>query len=992
MPPRRPSVEAEMNGRDAVEDVPKGEVNFAASTDDEDYSPVKPARGRGQPHEDGASDSATAAARAISPELGVPHPAVHSKPAAPPLVARSSSLSALSERSSSPPTALAKPPSSLSRPLSAAFNSPQPHYTSVDPSTPRLNGIVKAENGDGEPMPLSPASPASTATATASKPSKARGGETDDSLSQLDDEDGHSAEEGEMDEDEDRASVTSTAPSVASSSRPLAAVPVAHPVPPARRPRGRPRGSKTGQKRGAPIVREQRGTPSAYKSPGPGGSGSAGGSTTPTTRATRANVTLPPGYIEGVTSSRWPKGGPRPREGEEGEAPSSRSSSVGTTTTMGMGEEEKNVSGNGVDRKGKGKAIDQDASVELGLGLDQMDSASMAMSRETSAEEIQAPPVRAGVAIGSTGRGRGRGKRGKKVVPEPVERAKRRKLDIPDELAASRAAEREGARLKLLEQLEEEGKLVDAETHPLLAFTYNRLQEEKAQNLRQLRRYQEEREMEFARMADAQMRAIWRQWADKKDALRMELYHENHNSLKDLIAEEKSFPRDHPLFMNHYGLPPTPYYRGPVRDPTFVPRSVIHAGHYVEPPPFNPAVEHDSWRLSPSEVEADLALFFDIDDDPYPQAAIPPLPPVPPLGMYPYASYYYDPNAPVPVPPPGYITPPVHPPPHSTAYPPPQAYFPHQPPGYLPPHDPLAHPPYVGPVPPYPPPVISPGLNGPPPPPPHQHPAPPRQSPQLVKNAVPLHPQPSPRTVKPPPSPPKVAAPAPAHVPSSVSATKMPSQGSPVTASTQPIGLSVAPPFPPMPTKAFIPDPTSRPSVPPYGSRLPQGYANSPSSNPVGNPGKSLSSKQVASNSFPAFGLSAPRPPEGYQSRSPPGPPAATRQPSQPPAQSGAVDWRAPPPASGNGVPTLIGAQDQRQQQQQQQNSPPRLPSMLSVTTLSGAPAGRPSPVLPLPSWLQPTAAASAKLKGEGAGAAGPVEAVQTRPKSGHAPSTPYWA
>lgn len=55
--------------------------------------------------------------------------------------------------------------------------------------------------------------------------------------------------------------------------------------------------------------------------------------------------------------------------------------------------------------------------------------------------------------------------------------------------------------------------MVEERTHPLLELTYNRLREEKAQKLEQLKRYHEEREMELGRLMDARLTASWRQWA-----------------------------------------------------------------------------------------------------------------------------------------------------------------------------------------------------------------------------------------------------------------------------------------------------------------------------------------------------------------------------------------------------------------------------------------------------------------------------------------------
>lgn len=140
----------------------------------------------------------------------------------------------------------------------------------------------------------------------------------------------------------------------------------------------------------------------------------------------------------------------------------------------------------------------------------------------------------------------------------------------------------------------------------------------------------------------------------------MDQYLENHRSLKSLLDEEKVFPffRDHPLFVNHHDLPPTGWYRGPQRDPAFAPRSLVHAGHYVEPPPSNPALGHDVWSLGADEIEADLALFYGIEDPEQAerQAAAqapdaPAVPPFPNMGLHGYqppAPLYFDSRLPGP--------------------------------------------------------------------------------------------------------------------------------------------------------------------------------------------------------------------------------------------------------------------------------------------------------------------------------------------------------
>ncbi|GJN92133.1 hypothetical protein Rhopal_005163-T1 [Rhodotorula paludigena] len=534
--------------------------------------------------------------------------------------------------------------------------------------------------------------------------------------------------------------------------------------------RGRPLGSKNRRLMvKTPLPRAQRAAAkadAAYRAP----SGSiepvagssvagAGAGGAPKMRATRANVTLPPGYIEGVTSSRWPKARKKREEEEEEEEEAeeedgagdeepeqnemdvemdeleddfeaektllglaatttpaeSRASSVATgLAALGAAadelEEQKPLLAppGSVDRKGKARATDAGLDDDAISVNGTLAAPSAPMSRETSLEERSVTPATAPSATPTKGgpKGKGKGKRGKKAQPppEPVERAKRRKLDVLDKETAERLAAREAARLKFLDQLDAELDLVEDRSHPLLDITYKQLRSEKAAKLEHLRRVQAAREKELETVLEKRIETSWRQWADRKDSLRLRLYLENHSSLKELVAEEKVFPffRDHPLFTNNHDLPPTGYYRGPQRDPAFVPRSIIHAGHYVEPPPLNPALEHASWKLAPEDIEADLALLYDIDDEPFyaPPPAI--VAPPPGAGLYGYPPpppFYYDPHA-MAAPymnAPGYpLGPPVPPP--GAAYPL-QPYYGGDIPPVIPPHPSSAAPPHQPPAP-----------------------------------------------------------------------------------------------------------------------------------------------------------------------------------------------------------------------------------------------------------------------------------------------------
>lgn len=461
--------------------------------------------------------------------------------------------------------------------------------------------------------------------------------------------------------------------------------------------RGRPPGSKTRHSTGLAPPKSRRsanGTrPGSLASPN---RVSSSESVTPApasapARATRANVTLPPGYIWGVTSSRWPR---KSKKGEEAEELPEEDQGSQIEEPDGEPVKESSLSElDDTETEIKPMEVETEEAKPTPLpaappeeespraetpkddGLDlQAASILRAMDPEpTPMPSTSREPSHDGsvdsipVTTTPKGKGKGKGKRGKKVLPEPIERTKRRRLDGLDKETAERFAAREVARAQFLTNLEAEMQLVEQHTHPLLDLTYRRLQEEKKQKLAQLRRYQEEREQQLARSLEAANRANWDNWSDRKDRLRMDLYLKNHSSLKSLLDEEKIFPffRDHPLFVNHHDLPPTGWYRGPQRDPTFAPRSLVHAGHYVEPPPVNRALAHDSWRLAPDEIEADLALFYDIDEvqvqPPPPPPPSLPVAPIPYYGMYGNqpAPYYYGVGGPAaafaggPAPPPG---------------------------------------------------------------------------------------------------------------------------------------------------------------------------------------------------------------------------------------------------------------------------------------------------------------------------------------------------
>ncbi|GAA5871887.1 hypothetical protein JCM3774_000719 [Rhodotorula dairenensis] len=612
--------------------------------------------------------------REVSPELGIPDLLTAAAKEHP----RSSSLSAVSSRASSP----------------ALENS------SLAPATP--NGAQNTLNGGSSPSSVATARPASPRPREPDQASSAEPGPSTparktpsdrnplDSLSELD----------SSDDDEARPPRGTNGVGKARRSTSTDSTPAppgtenSESLSPAPKRRGRPPGSKSRSSGDSAQPKARRSVnsarPGSLASPG---RVSSSESVTPApggapARATRANVTLPPGYIWGVTSSRWPR---KPKKGEEPEEDGDDDQDHGSDRPPADSEPAQASSLNNEDDPyADAKPIEVDveeakpmpptppplaappppppqedsprvstprqdaldlqaASILGGMDLEPEPTPVPSMSREASRDGSVDS-----VAMVSTprGKGKGKGKRGKKVLPEPIERAKRRRLDGLDKETAERYAAREAARARFLTDLEAEMQLVEEHTHPLLDYTYARLEDEKKQKLEQLRRYQEEREDQLARSLESARRANWANWSDRKDRLRMDLYLNNHSSLRSLLDEEKVFPffRNHPLFVNHHDLPPTGWYRGPQRDPTFAPRSLVHAGHYVEPPPLNPALSHDSWVLAPDEIEADLALFYDIDEVQV-QPAPPPPPPVPTVpfyGMYGYQPppYIYDSNAP----------------------------------------------------------------------------------------------------------------------------------------------------------------------------------------------------------------------------------------------------------------------------------------------------------------------------------------------------------
>ena len=217
--------------------------------------------------------------------------------------------------------------------------------------------------------------------------------------------------------------------------------------------------------------------------------------------------------------------------------------------------------------------------------------------------------------------------------------AKRRKVEEP--------SARSAARRMFLDQLDLEADQIKAGTHPLVPAALRRLKDEKGMRLAHAGSILAEREDELVRQMETKVFSIWRQWADNKDKARIDLYLTNHEKLKAIVEEEKTFPflRDHPLLVNHRGLPPAPYYRAPVleEDCSFVARQKFASGHFLQPPPLDRAVDHSAWEMAPQDVADDLALFAGYNlESPYgvalpvaPVAVAVALPVPPPLAIAP---------------------------------------------------------------------------------------------------------------------------------------------------------------------------------------------------------------------------------------------------------------------------------------------------------------------------------------------------------------------
>ncbi|KAL8284120.1 hypothetical protein RQP46_004869 [Phenoliferia psychrophenolica] len=430
------------------------------------------------------------------------------------------------------------------------------------------------------------------------------------------------------------------------------------------RGRGRPRG---GIKRGSvnSRVATTSGHTSETKKRGRGGAngsafkgrakppGSPFDVGSPGVRATRATVTLPPGYIEGVKSARMTRprsasSTPVPRatpqataEPEELEpdiqpSPASQPSPQPAPPPQYQPQAIKGRKG----FKGKEKEVvkEEEELVEVELATvvkeeDEVVSPPEPQTREGTPREAT-PAKEKGTPMKEKGKDRA-------FTYEPERTlSKRRKVDAE---ALARSVERAAAKVVLLEQLETEAQKVRDATHPLIDITYTRLEAEKTLRLEQLAKSLEQQERDYDKILHADSQSVWRQWADAKDTLRTDMYLDNQEQLKQLIYEEKAYPflRDHPLLVNTHGLPPVPFYRGPLSSAAAVvypPRTDVYTGHTLEPPPFNHAIDHSAWALSANEIEDDMATLADYSA----KASAPvPAPPPPPPSRYPANPYSF---------------------------------------------------------------------------------------------------------------------------------------------------------------------------------------------------------------------------------------------------------------------------------------------------------------------------------------------------------------
>ncbi|KAK4055317.1 hypothetical protein OIV83_000600 [Microbotryomycetes sp. JL201] len=440
------------------------------------------------------------------------------------------------------------------------------------------------------------------------------------------------------------------------------------------RGRGRPRGAKRGFPGGARGGRQSASSTAANAATSASAVNrspvsSQGTASIVPARATRANVTLPPGYIEGVTGSRWPRVSNKhavtdseDRSEDESRARDDEREAADPAANELSNDEDVPLSNIVVEPP---TDAETDAGSEMTPRITPKDTPKSSRANSPLTDLTPEPVTDSDRPTATSGRGGrggwgGRGRKGRKGMTKAekalrdkeqkekekreqdnsnrAERlmSKRRKME---HLTVEQVEARNAARSRYLKDLDKQEEAIQEGTHPLIGQAKAMLDRERIFRLSNLAKIMARREHEFEQLYEAAVQQEWRQWEEQKDSTRMEMYLENHFAMRRLLNEEKAYPFlcDHPLLSNSYGVPLAPYYRAPVleSDSTYVPRTIIHAGHYLEPPPLNSALDHSVWKLPAGEIESDLALLRDFDGDYVPP---PPLPPRTVMPLYGYPS------------------------------------------------------------------------------------------------------------------------------------------------------------------------------------------------------------------------------------------------------------------------------------------------------------------------------------------------------------------
>ncbi|KAM0793343.1 hypothetical protein ACM66B_000798 [Microbotryomycetes sp. NB124-2] len=496
------------------------------------------------------------------------------------------------------------------------------------------------------------------------------------------------------------------------------------------RGRGRPRGAKRGFPGGGRGGRQAAAVAAATTTAAtasatvnasaanrsPASTSGNGASVAP--RATRANVTLPPGYIEGVTGSRWPRVNNKQTVTDSEDR--SEAESKTRDNDNDVGDVEATEASENEDAPMSNIVIEPPTDAETDAGSEMTPritpkdtpKSSRANSPLTDltpepVTDSDRPATTSGGRGGRGGHG-GRGRKGRKGMTKAEKAAKEKELREKEKreqdnsnraerlmskrrkmehLTVEQVEARNVARSRYLKDLDRHEEEIHEGTHPLIEQAKAMLDQERIFRLSNLAKIMARREHEFEQLYEAAVEQEWRQWETQKDSTRMVMYFENHFAMRRLLNEEKAYPFlcDHPLLSNSFGVPLAPYYRAPVleSDSAYVPRAVIHAGHYLEPPPLNPALDHSGWKLPASDIESDLALLRDYDGDYVPPPPLPPQTVMPlygypspevlyqagyqsgPYGSAPPAQPYYEPARPAPASNGGLV-----PPNHAASYPP----------------------------------------------------------------------------------------------------------------------------------------------------------------------------------------------------------------------------------------------------------------------------------------------------------------------------------